>query len=247
MAQMQVRLAQKEQDKQQSSAVAASIISGAENISLSESGIYSYQTEKEALQGAVSSFFDDSANSLSAPDGRKTSVSVETARAASPSKVPSCKPIQETHSLSVETVRAASPFKVPWTKPIQETLSFSVETARTASPSKVPPSKSIEETQVAATGVKQRTYADVAKTAVVSSPYQRSTPPPVSVKSDTQRHLELALDEWRQILARLDHSMKTSISTEPSTDAANEMVISDIFWNFWFVFENSSRLSFLFF
>jgi hypothetical protein len=41
--------------------------------------------------------------------------------------------------------------------------------------------------------------------------------------------------------------MKTSISTEPSTDAANEMVISDIFWNFWFVFENSSRVSFLFF
>jgi hypothetical protein len=80
--------------------------------------------------------------------------------------------------------------------------------------------------------VKQRTYAYVAKTAVVSSPYQRSTPPPFSVKSDTQRHLELALDEWRQILARLDHSMKTSISTEPSTDAANEMVISDIFWNF---------------
>jgi hypothetical protein len=25
------------------------------------------------------------------------------------------------------------------------------------------------------------------------------------------------------------------------------MVISDIFWNFWFVFENSSRVSFLFF
>jgi hypothetical protein len=113
MAQMQVRLAQKEQDKQQSSAVAASIILGAENISLSDSGIYSYQTEKEALQGAVSSFFDDSAISLSAPDGQKTSVSVETARAASPSKVPSSKPIQETHSLSVETVRAASPFKVP--------------------------------------------------------------------------------------------------------------------------------------
>jgi hypothetical protein len=25
------------------------------------------------------------------------------------------------------------------------------------------------------------------------------------------------------------------------------MVISDIFWNFWFVFENNSRVSFLFF
>jgi hypothetical protein len=35
----------------------------------------------------------------------------------------------------------------------------------------------------------------------------------------------LALDEWRQRLARLDHLIKTSISTEPSTDAANEIVI----------------------
>jgi hypothetical protein len=108
------------------------------------------------------------------------------------------------------------------------------------SPSKDPPSKPIEETQVAATGAKQRTYADVAKTAVISSPSQRSTPPPVSVKSDQQRHLELALDEWRQRLARPDHSIKTSISTEPSTDAANEIVISAFFFNPRFVFENNS-------
>jgi hypothetical protein len=191
MAQMQVRLAQKEQEQQEqqhiSVVAAASVGLGAENVSLSDSGIYSYPVEQEAPRGAALSVCDDSAISLSIPDARLTSVSVEPTRAISPLKVP--------------------------------------------------PSKPIEEIQVAATGAKQRTYADVAKTAVISPPVQRATPPPVSIKSDTQRHLELALDEWRQRLARLDHLIKTSISTEPSIDAANEIVIPVFFTSLTYIFQ----------
>ena len=69
-------------------------------------------------------------------------------------------------------------------------------------------------------GARQRTYADVAKTPAKSV----ILPPPVVLKSDTQRHLELALEEWRQRLSRLDSLINEYASTEHSTDPANEIV-----------------------
>lgn len=76
-------------------------------------------------------------------------------------------------------------------------------------------------------GARRRTYADVTKTPVKGSPSSsvRSTPPPpVSVKSDSQRHLELAIDEWRQRLVRLDRLIKATAGSEPSADVANNIV-----------------------
>jgi len=81
----------------------------------------------------------------------------------------------------------------------------------------------------------QRTYADVTKSPPKIEPSVRSPPPPVSIKSDTHRHLELALTEWRQRLARLDHLIKTSASSEPSTDAANEIVSFTLILNPFFL------------
>ena len=168
LAQMQVRLAQKDQDHRAN----ASAGLGAENISMSDSGVYSYALEPEANQGLALIVTDENATSLPLPAPRTSTVSVGTS-----------------------------------TKP------------------KAPPAKPVEEVPVVATGAKQRTYADVTKTPSVPSSPTR-TIPTVSIKSDTQRHLELALDEWRQRLARLDHLIKTTVGTEPSPDAANEIVIN---------------------
>lgn len=97
---------------------------------------------------------------------------------------------------------------------------FSYEKLATGSPF-VPPVRQSE------TGARARSYADVAKSPARESPPSsvRSTPPPpVSVKSDTQRHLELALDEWRQRLVRLDRLIKATAGSEPSADVANNIV-----------------------
>ncbi len=165
LAQMQVRLAQKEQDRQANSSLVA------ENISMSDSGVYSYALEPEATQGLASVVTDENAILLPVPTQRIATVSVGT-----------------------------------------------------STKQQVPPAKPVDEPPVTATGAKQRTYADVTKTPTMPSSPSRLTPT-VSIKSDTQRHLELALDEWRQRLARLDHLIKTTIGTEPSPDAANEIVI----------------------
>lgn len=174
LAQMQVRIAQKDQERQNTADTSA-LSTAVGNVSLSDSGIYSYALEPESMQGVVTSF----ANNQSA-------------------------------------VSFAPPTLTLARSSVPERTSSKTEMA-------VPPSRPVEVTIPAATGAKPRTYADVAKTPAMLSP-TRTPPPPVSIKSDTQRHLELALDEWRQRLARLDHLIKTSISTEPSPDAANEIV-----------------------
>lgn len=164
LAQMQVRLAQRDQERQLNAMDSLSIPrSSAANISLSDSGMYSYALEPDAVQGSMPMAGDDIAQSVAVTPKR-------------PSQL------------------------------IPTELTF------------LPP-KPVEET----TGAKQRTYADVAKTPVMSSPV-RSNPPLVSIKTDSERHLELALDEWRQRLARLDHLIKTTIGNEPSPDAANAIV-----------------------
>lgn len=215
MAQMQVRLAEKDQERQMATVMAGA---GAQNFSMCDSGVYSYALDNDAPQGSATAAFDDSAISLSLPGARNTSVSVGTS--TSPSKVIPPRLAEDTHVSATRT--ATSPSRVTPSRPVEEIRVTAAQTG--TSTLKVPPVRPIEEIREEATGAKQRTYAEVAKTAVVSST-KRSTPPPVSIKSDTQRHLELALDEWRQRLARLDHLIKTSISTEPSTDAANEIVI----------------------
>lgn len=215
MAQMQVRLAEREQERQMSTVMADA---GAQNVSMSDSGIYSYPLDNDAPQRSVATAFDDSAISLSVPDARNVSVSVGIT--ASPSRATPPRLAEDPRLAATRTATSLS--RVSLTRPVEEPRLAA--SRNSTSPSKVPPSRPIEETCEEATGAKQRTYADVAKTAVTSST-QRATPPPVSIKSDTQRHLELALEEWRQRLARLDHLIKTSISTEPSTDAANEIVI----------------------
>lgn len=167
LAQMQVRLAQRDRDRQTDDAHPAALLA-AGNVSLSDSGIYSYPTELETSQ-PVGAMADDDA----AP-GFATAVTPKRPSLEVPSQ-----------------------------------LTF------------LPP-RLVEE----ATGAKQRTYADVTKTPVMSSSPIRSIPPQVSIRTDAERHLELALDEWRQRLARLDHLIKTTISTEPSPDAANGIVIT---------------------
>ena len=106
---------------------------------------------------------------------------------------------------------------------------FSYERVVQSSPF-VPPVKRIE------AGAKRRSYADVAKSPARESPPSsvRSTPPPppVSVKSDTQRHLELAIDEWRQRLIRLERLIKATAGSEPSADVANNIVMHHYFLNF---------------
>ena len=69
-------------------------------------------------------------------------------------------------------------------------------------------------------GARRRTYADVTK-----SPVRKVTPvPPVSIKSDAQRNLELALEEWKQRLARLSSLLNGSAPEEFSSDLANDIV-----------------------
>ena len=95
-------------------------------------------------------------------------------------------------------------------------------------PPPAPPRSSPE-----ATGAKSRTYADVAKSpSKAGSPVRSPPPPPVSVKSDTQRQLELALTEWRQRLARLDHLIKTSNLDDAPVDAANDIVWTSFKYDF---------------
>jgi hypothetical protein len=220
MAQMQVRLAEKEQERQMPTVMADA---GAQNVSMSDSGIYSYPLDNDAQQRSVATAFDDSAISLSVPDALNVSVSDRTTASPKVQSLSKATPPRPAEDPDVAATRTAtSPSRVSLARTVEEPRLAAARTS--TSPLKVPPSRPIEETCEEATGAKQRTYADVAKTAVTSST-QRSTPPPVSIKSDTQRHLELALEEWRQRLARLDHLIKTSISTEPSTDAANEIVI----------------------
>lgn len=173
LAQIQVRLAQKDQDRQ--TAVDTSVaVAAVGNVSMSDSGIYSYALEPEAIQGAASLAGNETLPSLASPAPSLTRSSVSVGISTHPQMV------------------------VPPTKPIEQSIPVS-------------------------TGAKQRTYADVTKSPAMPSP-TRATPPPVSIKSDTQRHLELALDEWRQRLARLDHLIKTSIGNQPSPNAANEIV-----------------------
>lgn len=173
LAQIQVRLAQKDQDRQTTVDTSAAVATVG-NVSMSDSGIYSYALEPEAIQGAASLAGNETLPGLAAPAPSMTRSSVSVGTSTHPQTV-------------------------------------------------VPPTKPIEQSIPVATGAKQRTYADVTKTPVMPSP-SRATPPPVSIKSDTQRHLELALDEWRQRLARLDHLIKTSIGNQPSPNAANEIV-----------------------
>lgn len=69
-------------------------------------------------------------------------------------------------------------------------------------------------------GARRRTYADVAK-----SPVRSVNPvPPVSIKSDAQRNLERALEEWKQRLARLNSLLNGSASEEFSSHPSNEIV-----------------------
>ena len=63
--------------------------------------------------------------------------------------------------------------------------------------------------QYSAADSRQRTYAEVAKL-TPKSPGAPSPRPVASVKSDTQRQLELAVEEWRQRLARLERAIQTS-------------------------------------
>ena len=174
LAQMQVRLAQREQDRQKT---AEALANATQNISMSDSGVYSYAVEPDGIQKSAS-ILEESAISTVIPEIKE---------------IPSETPRRSSTSVGT-TVK-------PETAPTSERL--------------------------APIATKQRTYADAAKiemTPRTSSPIKGTSPPLVTVKSDTQRHLELALDEWRQRLARLDHLIKTSISTEPSPEAANEIV-----------------------
>jgi len=194
LAQMQVRMAQREPDRQISDEAfvsSASTTTTAEVVaatvtapqSLSDSGMYSFfERESSSRQGASSAD--------SQPEIR--------ARASTP----------ESHASMLSSA--------PPTPPV--------------SPVKGEDSSSPQ----------QRTYADVTKSPPKIEPSVRSPPPPVSIKSDTHRHLELALTEWRQRLARLDHLIKTSASSEPSTDAANEIVSFTLILNPFF-FLNSTN------
>ena len=69
-------------------------------------------------------------------------------------------------------------------------------------------------------GARRRTYADVAK-----SPVRSVNPVPlVSIKSDAQRNLERALEEWKQRLARLGSLLNGSPSEESSSDLVNPLI-----------------------
>ena len=168
LAQIQVRMAQKEQETLNASSIAITAPQ-----SLSDSGMYSlFERELSSRQGT------------SSVNSQPEAVRV---RASTPEK----------HSS--QFLDSAPP-----TPPV--------------SPLKESPEPSQQQQQ-------HRSYADVTKTPPRSiEPAVRTPPPPVSIKSDAHRHLELALAEWRQRLARLDHLIKTSSTSEPSVEAANEIV-----------------------
>lgn len=197
LAQMQVRLAQKEQDR-----LDVPISPAIETVSMSDSGVFSY-ADRESMQGA--------------------SEQLPVSDAASRPQ-PACHP-KEGPALSEQKITEdpiASQPSIALSRPVHE--STPPKSSQQQVPPPCPPRREVEET---ALGARQRTYADVAKSPSKSgSPVRSPPPPPVSIKSDTQRHLELALQEWRQRLARLDHMIKTSNLSEPSVDAANEIVKS---------------------
>lgn len=86
--------------------------------------------------------------------------------------------------------------------------------------SRVQASRSADDSSENEGGARRRTYADVAK-----SPVRTVNPvPPVSIKSDAQRNLERALEEWKQRLARLSSLLNRSTSEEFSSDPSNEIV-----------------------
>lgn len=179
LAQMQVRQAQKEQDR-----LSLPTSPMVETASISDSGVFSY-TDREASQ--------------------------KSAEPADSQSIPLARPVSRRSEESSSDRDQSSPVARPVPPP----------------PPPGPPRSSPE-----ATGAKSRSYADVTKTPPKSGSPVRSqpTPPPVSVKSDTQRQLELALHEWRQRLVRLDHLMKTSNLDEAPVDAANDIVRSLLFF-----------------
>ncbi len=184
LAQMQVRMAQKEQERPSDLAIPS-----VEAVSWSDSGVYSYPQSAPSLQSEAT------------PETSQHSITESSPKA-----------VQE------ENKRAK---KSPGTR---ESSASPAHSARGSPRRDVVPPCPPRQPEVS-TGARQRTYADVAKSAT-PSPIRSPPPPPVSIKSDTQRNLELALQEWKQRLARLDHLIKTTNLSEPSVDTANEIVSS---------------------